>query len=174
MIMKAENFYSDHVDELVKLNYYIYKNPELGNQEIKARDAHTNLLEKNGFQIEKEFIGIKTAFKATYTSKKNGPNIAFLAEYDALPKIGHGCGHNILGTASTGAGLILKELIEELGGKVMVIGTPAEETDGAKVDMAKAGVFENIDIVMSAHPTGKFHVESGSSQAMEALKLWKL
>lgn len=170
MIMKAENFYSDHVDELVKLNYYIYKNPELGNQEIKARNAHTNLLEKNGFQIEKEFIGIKTAFKATYTSKKNGPNIAFLAEYDALPKIGHGCGHNILGTASTGAGLILKELIEELGGKVMVIGTPAEETDGAKVDMAKAGVFENIDIVMSAHPTGKFHVESGSSQAMEAIR----
>ncbi|MEI6856931.1 M20 family metallopeptidase [Psychrilyobacter sp.] len=170
MITKAEIFYSDHTDELIKLNYYIYKNPELGNQEIKASDAHTSLLEKNGFQIEKEFVGIKTAFKATYTSKKDGPKIAFLAEYDALPKIGHGCGHNILGTASTGAGLILKELIDELGGEVIVLGTPAEETDGAKVDMAKAGVFEDIDIVMSAHPTGKFHVESGSSQAMEAIR----
>jgi amidohydrolase len=170
MIKKAESFYLNHIDELIKLNYYIYKNPELGNKEIKARDAHIEVLEKNNFQVEKEFIGIETAFKATYTSKKDGPKIAFLSEYDALPKIGHGCGHNILGTASTGAGLILKELIEELGGEVIVFGTPAEETDGAKVDMAKAGVFKDLDIVMSAHPTGKFHMESGSSQAMEAIR----
>lgn len=170
MITKAENFYLNHIDELMKLNYYIYKNPELGNKEIKARDAHTEILEKNNFQIEKEFLGIKTAFKATYTSKKDGPKIVFLAEYDALPKIGHGCGHNILGTASTGAGLILKEFIDELGGEVIVIGTPAEESDGAKVDMAKAGIFKDIDIVMSAHPTGEFHMESGSSQAMEAIR----
>lgn len=170
MITKAEIFYLNHIDELMKLNYFIYENPELGNKEIKARDAHIDILEKNNFQIEKEFVGIKTAFKATYTSKKDGPKIAFLAEYDALPKIGHGCGHNILGTASTGAGLILKEFVEELGGEVIVIGTPAEESDGAKVDMAKGGIFKDIDIVMSAHPTGEFHMESGSSQAMEAIR----
>ena len=170
MILKAKNFYSNYIDELIKLNCYIYENPELGNHETKAKDAHILLLEKNGFQIEKEFIGIKTAFKATYKSKKNGPKIAFLAEYDALPEIGHGCGHNILGTASTGAGLVLKEFVKDLGGEVIVLGTPAEETDGAKVDMAKEGVFEDIDIVMSVHPTGKCHMESGSSQAMEAVR----
>ncbi len=170
MITKVKKNYLDYAEELIKLNYYIYKNPELGNHEIKARDAHTVLLEKYGFHIEKEFIGIKTAFKATYKSQKNGPKIAFLAEYDALPEIGHGCGHNILGTASTGAGLVLKEFVEDLGGEVIVLGTPAEETDGAKVDMAKGGVFEDIDIVMSVHPTGKFHIESGTSQAMEAVR----
>jgi len=170
MIFEVKSFYSNYIDELIRLNHYIYKNPELGNCEIKASNAHTVLLEKNGFHIEKEFIGIKTAFKAIYKSKKIGPKIAFLAEYDALPGIGHGCGHNILGTASTGAGLVLKEFVEDLGGEVIVLGTPAEESNGAKVDMAKEGVFEDIDIVMSVHPTGGFHVESGSSQAMEAVR----
>lgn len=167
---KVEQLYNKYKDELCKLNTYIYENPELGRQEIKASNAHIELLEKNGFDIEKKVLGIETAFVATYKSKKGGPKVAFLAEYDALPEIGHGCGHNILGTASTGAGLILKELIDEIGGEIYIYGTPAEETDGAKVDMAKAGLFDKLDIAMVAHPTGENHMESGTSQAMEAIR----
>ena len=170
MLKKIEKVYKKYEEELMKLNTYIYENPELGRREVKAAGAHIKVLEENGFTVEKEVLGIDTAFTASYISEKQGPKIAFLAEYDALPEIGHGCGHNILGSASTGAGIILKELVDELGGEVYVYGTPAEETDGAKVDMAKAGLFNHLDIAMAAHPTGEQHIESGTSQAMEAIR----
>ena len=156
-------------DDLIELNEFIYKNPELGNEEFKACEAHTELLAKEGFQIEKNFIGIRTAFKGTYDSGKPGPTIAYLAEYDALPGIGHGCGHNILGTVSTGAGIALSRFAQKIGGKVLVIGTPAEETDGAKVDMTDQGVFNDIDVVMMAHPMDRYYV-SINSLAMEAIE----
>ena len=111
-----------------------------------------------------------TAYLAKYSSGKKGIKIGYLAEYDALPEIGHGCGHNILGTTSIGAGILLKEYIDEFGGEVLIFGTPAEETFGAKVDMAEAGCFDDIDVAMISHPTGKNHEKSGTSQAMEALQ----
>jgi len=169
MIKRVEEIYETYVEKIEELSRYIYENPELGRKEVKAAGAHTALLKKHGFLVE-EFLGMGTAFAASYKSEKKGPKIAFLAEYDALPEIGHGCGHNILGAASTGAGLVLKEVMDDIGGEVVVYGTPAEETDGAKVDMAKAGVFSGVDIAMSAHPTGKSHMKSGSSQAMEAVR----
>lgn len=170
MLKKIEREYKKIEEKLLKLNTYIYENPELGRREVKAAGAHINLLKENGFTVEGGVLGIETAFTASYISEKTGPKIAFLAEYDALPEIGHGCGHNILGSASTGAGIILKELADEIGGEIYVYGTPAEETDGAKVDMAKAGLFNHLDIAMAAHPTGKQHMESGTSQAMEAIR----
>lgn len=170
MEKKVETLYEKYEGELHKLNTYIYENPELGREEIKAAKAHIGLLKGNGFDIDEGVLGIETAFIASYASKKKGPKVAFLAEYDALPEIGHGCGHNILGAASTGAGLLLKEIIDDIGGEVWVYGTPAEETDGAKVDMAKAGLFDRLDIAMAVHPTGEKHVKSGTSQAMEAIR----
>ena len=170
ILNKLENKFSEIFEDLKELNEYIYKNPELGRKEFKACEAHKNLLKKYGFEIEENYIGIPTAYLAKYSLGKKGIKIGYLAEYDALPEIGHGCGHNILGTTSIGAGILLKEYIDEFGGEVLIFGTPAEETFGAKVDMAEAGCFDDIDVAMISHPTGKNHEKSGTSQAMEALQ----
>ena len=170
ILNKLENKFSEIFGDLKELNEYIYKNPELGRKEFKACEAHKNLLKKYGFEVEENYIEIPTAYLAKYSSGKKGIKIGYLAEYDALPEIGHGCGHNILGTTSIGAGILLKEYIDEFGGEVLIFGTPAEETFGAKVDMAEAGCFDDIDVAMISHPTGKNHEKSGTSQAMEALQ----
>ncbi|EOD01611.1 M20 family metallopeptidase [Caldisalinibacter kiritimatiensis] len=156
-------------DELIELSEYIYNNPELGYEEVKSSRAHIELLRKYGFKVEEKYLGIKTAFKGEFDSLKPGPTIAYLAEYDALPQIGHGCGHNLLGTTSTGAGIVLSKLISELGGKIIVFGTPAEETSGAKVQMVEKGAFNDVDVAMLVHP-GDEHYKSGSSLAMEAIQ----
>ncbi|MDP0488636.1 MAG: M20 family metallopeptidase [Fusobacterium sp. JB020] len=170
MLEKIEKKYKEIFSDLKHLNEYLYNNPEIGREEIKASKAHIELLKNNGFEITEKYIGIKTAYKAEYKSKKKGPRICFMAEYDALPEIGHGCGHNILGVTSVGAGIILKEFVDIYGGSVIVLGTPAEENFGAKVDMAKAGVFDDIDVAIISHPTGGCHKKSSSSQAIQALE----
>lgn len=170
LLQNLSKKYDEIFKDLKELNEYIYKNPELGRKEFKACEAHKNILKKYGFKVTDNYIGIETAYLAEYSSEKDGPKIAYLAEYDALPEIGHGCGHNALGTASVGAGILLKDFVDEFGGSVYVYGTPAEETLGAKVDMAEAGCFDNIDAAMLSHPTGKSHERSGTSQAMEALQ----
>lgn len=170
LLQNLSKKYDEIFKDLKELNEYIYKNPELGRKEFKACEAHKNILKKYGFKVTDNYIGIETAYLAEYSSEKDGPKIAYLAEYDALPEIGHGCGHNALGTASVGAGILLKDFVDEFGGTVYVYGTPAEETLGAKVDMAEAGCFDNIDAAMLSHPTGKSHERSGTSQAMEALQ----
>src|SRR5690606_12088018 len=136
---------------------FIYHNPELGYEEFKSSKAHIDLLKKYGFSVEEEYLGIKTAFKAYYNGKRPGPTIAYLSEYDALPGIGHGCGHNLLGTTSTGAGIVLRHLIDEIGGTVVVFGTPAEETSGAKVIMVEKNAFDDIDVAMLAHPAAAYY-----------------
>ncbi|WP_353094028.1 M20 family metallopeptidase [Tissierella praeacuta] len=157
------------LDDLKKLNEYIYHNPELGNEEFKSSKAHIDILKKHGFQVEEEYLGIKTAFKAYYKSKKEGPTICYLSEYDALPEIGHGCGHNLLGTTNTGAAIVLKHLLDEIGGNVVVFGTPAEETNGAKVTMVDKGAFNDVDIAMLAHPASTYS-KSGTSLALEPIQ----
>ena len=170
LLQNLSKKYNKIFKDLKELNEYIYANPELGRKEFKASEAHKNILKKYGFKVTENYIGIETAYLAEYSSEKEGPKIAYLAEYDALPEVGHGCGHNILGTVSVGAGILLKDFVNEFGGTVFVYGTPAEETFGAKVDMAEAGCFDNIDAAMLSHPTGKSHERSGTSQAMEALQ----
>jgi len=156
-------------EQLIELSEYIYANPELGYEEFKASKAHVDLLVKHGFTVETGYLGIETAFRATYDSGKEGPAIGFMSEYDALPGVGHGCGHNLLGTTNTGAGIVLSKLLKELKGKVVVFGTPAEETSGAKVEMADRGAFNDIDVVMEVHP-GSYHFKSGNSLALEAVQ----
>lgn len=155
--------------ELIHLSTEIYKHPELGNEEVLASSLHMDLLKKYGFDVTAGYLEIPTAFRAEYRSGKPGPVIAYMAEYDALPGIGHGCGHNILGAVSSGAGILLSCLVDEIGGAVVVFGTPAEETNGAKVIMAERGAFHDIAIAMMAHPYSG-HVKSGSSLAMVALQ----
>lgn len=154
---------------LCEISDYIYKNPELGNEEFKSSEKLISFLEEYNFEIEKEFLGIKTAFRATYDSKKEGLTVGYLCEYDALPEIGHGCAHNMIGTMSAGAGVVLSKVLDKIGGKIIVYGTPAEETNGAKVIFAEEGVFDELDAAMMVHPGDKT-MESGKSMALYPLQ----
>ncbi len=136
--------------ELVELSLRLHANPEVAFQEEKAAAWLSDYLESNGFSVQRGICQIPTAFEAAYG--KGEPRVAFLAEYDALPGVGHGCGHNIIGTASTAAGLAAKAVADETGGTVLVIGTPAEEAAGGKVYMAARGAFHGLDCAMMAHP----------------------
>ena len=154
---------------LCEISEYIYHNPELGNQEFKSSEKLISFLEEHNFIVEREFLGLKTAFRAVYDSNKPGLTVGYLCEYDALPEIGHGCGHNMIGTMSAGAGVILSKILDQVGGRVIVYGTPAEETDGAKVIFAEQGVFEALDAAMMLHPSDKT-CASGTSTAIYPLQ----
>ncbi len=155
--------------ELRRITKEMYENPELGHEEVFASKIICEVLVSNGFSVEKPFCSMETAFKAVYSSSKAGPVIAYLAEYDALPEIGHGCGHNILGATSVGAAIVLKDIVDTLGGTVILYGTPAEETDGGKVAMAKSGEFSHVDIAMMAHPSATYE-KSGASNSLMPLR----
>lgn len=144
-----------HKQEFEKVSAYIFANPELAFTEVKGQQALCELLENNGFAVTRGVGGISTSFEAVYDTGKPGKNIDFMAEYDALPEIGHGCGHNIIGTSSAGAGVVLKEIMQkhDLGGVLKVIGTPAEERVGGKILMLREGVFKGLDAAMIMHPT---------------------
>lgn len=169
MIEKIKGIIEDLKDEFFELSDYILANPELGHEEFKACKAHVELLKKHGFEVTEKYMGIETAFRAEFNSGKEGPKIAFLAEYDALPGVGHGCGHNLLGTVSTAAGIVLSKVIPELTGTVVVLGTPAEETSGAKVHMADNGAFDDISVALAVHPSD-FYSKSGQSLALDAIE----
>lgn len=152
-------------EQLCNLSDYIYDHPEMGNEEYEAVRVLTKLLRENNFYIEQPFCGLETAFKATFDSGKPGLTVGYLCEYDALPEIGHGCGHNMIGVMSAGAGIILSRILCLTGGKVIVFGTPAEETNGGKVILTEAGAFDELDAAMMVHPAGETQ-ESGSSNAI--------
>ena len=136
--------------QLSELSQKIHSNPELGFHEVKAAAWLTQYLEENGFTTELGICELPTAFRASYGQGK--PAIAFLAEYDALPNLGHACGHNLIAVSAVGAGLATKPAIDQCGGSILVIGTPAEELYGGKIKMAEKGAFDNLDIAMMVHP----------------------
>jgi len=136
--------------ELIQLSLKIHDNPELGLQEKKAASWLISYLQRNGFQIKEHIAGLSTAFHAAYGHGK--PTVALLAEYDALPGIGHACGHNIIAASAVGAAVASKFAIDRLGGSIVVVGSPAEENFGAKIGMVKAGIFDEIDVAMMTHP----------------------
>ena len=137
-------------DQLIELSLRIHANPETAFREAKAAGWLTGYLEAKGFAVERGICQIGTAFRASYGSGR--PRVAFLAEYDALAGIGHGCGHNIIATASLGAAIATKAIVPEVGGTVLVIGTPAEEAAGGKVFMVNRGAFDDLDVAMLVHP----------------------
>ena len=128
----------------------IHSSPELGFQEVKAAAWLTQYLEENGFSIERGICELPTAFRGSYRQGK--PAIAILAEYDALPELGHACGHNLIAGCAVGAAVASKPAIDRFGGSILVIGTPAEELYGGKVIMAERGAFDNVDMAMMVHP----------------------
>ena len=148
--LKVKDNVESQRQRLIQLSLSIHDNPELGFKEEKASAWLTSYLEDSGFHVERGIAGLATAFRATYV--QGSPRIALLAEYDALPKIGHGCGHNIIAASAVGAGVASKCIIDQLGGSVVVLGTPAEEVFGGKIDMVKEGIFKEIDVAMLVHP----------------------
>jgi amidohydrolase len=150
---------SAHVDEnvaneanaLSKLSLAIHQNPELRYEEHKATAWICTYLEERGFAVERNLGGIATAFRAR-AGKKGGPRVAVLAEYDALPEIGHACGHNLIAAGAVGAFVAAAPLAAEAGGELVLLGTPAEEGGGGKIRLIQAGAFEGLDAAMMFHP----------------------
>ena len=138
--------------ELIDLSERIHCHPEVKFEEYQASHWVSEAAEKAGFRVEKPSGGLETAFRASYSGAEDGPSIAFLAEYDALPKLGHACGHNLIAAASLGAALGLRAVMDKLPGSVLLIGTPGEEGGGGKVIMTEAGVFDDVDVAMIFHP----------------------
>jgi amidohydrolase len=143
---------ASRADLLLAASHQIHEHPELNYEERFAHDLLTGLLEDEGLDVERHACGLDTAFIARAGSR--GPTVAVLCEYDALPGIGHACGHNIIATAGLGAGLALACIAEEVGARVVVMGTPAEEGGGGKILMARKGAFEGVDAALMVHPAG--------------------
>ncbi len=152
--------------ELAELSLKIHSNPEMGFKETKAVAWLTGYLEENGFSIERNICDLPTAFEASYG--QGSPAIAILAEYDALPEIGHACGHNIIAACAVGAGVASKLAIDQFGGSIQVIGTPAEELYGGKAIMANQGAFNNLDAAMLVHP-GMYDIATTQALACQGL-----
>ena len=141
-------------EELVGIALNIHAHPELNYQEHHAAKLLSDTLEQHGFVVDRGVGGVETAFRATLEGGAgDGPTVAILAEYDALPEIGHGCGHNLIAMAAVGAGLGTKANLASLPGRVVVIGTPAEEGGGGKIRLLDAGVFNDVDVCLSSHPS---------------------
>ncbi len=153
---------------LIELNDRIGRNPETGFKEYKACEWLTNILSEHDFKIKKGIGDLETAFRAEIEFSSSGPSIAFLCEYDALPEIGHGCGHNMIGVMSCGAAIGLSKL-KGLDGRIVVVGCPGEEVGGGKVTLVEKGIFTDIDAAMMVHPSDVTRVYS-TSLAIEALK----
>ncbi len=143
--------------ELLEISRFLHANPELAFEEHKAAERLSRTMETHGFSVERSVAGLPTAFTASRDSTE-GPTIAFLAEYDALPGIGHACGHNLIAAGSVGAGLALKAALGEVGGRVLVVGCPAEEKGGGKIPLVESGVFRSVDAAMLVHPSNRTEI----------------
>ena len=138
-------------DELVTLSNDLHADPELGWQEARSSARVAGVLERHGFAVEQPYLGLETAFRAVRGSG-DGFTVGFLAEYDALPGLGHACGHNLISAMSVGGAIALAEVADELGITVEVIGTPAEEGYGGKIELLERGAFTELDFALMAHP----------------------
>lgn len=156
--------------EMIELSSAIHQHPELGHREFFAAEALRGFLRRHGFQVEEAVAGLPTAFVARVAAnpegvtggvkgERGGPVVAFLAEYDALPELGHACGHNLIGVASAGAAIALRQALADSPGsppgEIRVLGTPAEETFGGKVTLVEKGLFSDVDVALMFHPSSR-------------------
>jgi len=149
-------------DDLFEFSRALYDDPELSLEEVRASRRLTDILAREGFQIARGVAGLPTSFVAVARGARPGPAVAILAEYDALPDVGHGCGHNLIAGSALGSGMVLGRLRGRLAGEIRIIGTPAEETVGGKVLMAREGIFEGLDAALMIHPGTEFRVHTTS------------
>ncbi|TRO61898.1 M20 family peptidase [Candidatus Bathyarchaeota archaeon] len=164
---RASKVIDNHKEEIIKISNKIHAEPELGHQEYKSSKLLVDELEKYGYSVKYDVAGMKTAFIAT--KGKGSPKIGILAEYDALPGIGHACGHNLIATSALGAAIGLSDLVDEMGGTIIVYGTPAEEgvvqNAGGKVVMLDE--IRKADVAIMIHPSSSWG-SHGTSNARES------
>jgi amidohydrolase len=146
----------DLTSDLLAVSGFLHANPEIAYEEHQAAELLTEILSQHGFAVRRGVGDLPTAF--TGLAGTGGPQIAFLAEYDALPGIGHACGHNLIGAASLGAALALKELADADALRVLLVGCPAEERGGGKIRLVEAGVFAGTAAAMLVHPSNRTEV----------------
>ena len=156
---ELKNQISQFIDTNAKIyqdiSLAIHAKPEVSDFEYFASQTLSEQLKKEGFEIELPAAGHRTGFAATYKSNKPGPTVVFLAEYDALVGLGHGCGHNVFGATSSLAGAALKSIVDQIGGEVRVYGTPGEEggqNGSAKGSFVKKGYLNDVDFALCTHP----------------------
>jgi amidohydrolase len=155
---------------LLELSHRIHAHPEIRFEEVKASGWLADELAARGFEVERGVANLPTAFRAVRPGRAGGPTVAILCEYDALPGLGHACGHNVIATMGAGAGFALAPLMDEIAGTLVVMGTPAEEGGGGKVIMLEAGVFGDVDAAMMIHP---FHVNQANMPTLASTK-WEV
>ena len=148
---RASRAFESIENDLQSLSSWMYDNPEIGFEEFATSERIAAYLRSHGLAVTKPAYGLETAFTATVGG--SGPEVIVCAEYDALPGVGHACGHNIIAAAAVGAVLALADLADELGVRVTILGTPAEEAYGGKVDLLNAGAFANASAAMMVHPS---------------------
>ena len=149
-------------DRLRDVSTELFEHPELKFEEVRASKRLADELRKGGFRVELGVAGLETAIHAIHPSVSDGPSVAILGEYDALPEIGHACGHNLIAAAALGASLAVGSIKNELPGKLVFLGTPGEEGGGGKVFMISAGLFGGVDAAMMFHPSTHTVVDRGS------------
>ncbi|KAJ1916284.1 hypothetical protein GGI13_003434 [Coemansia sp. RSA 455] len=179
MIISVDNIVAGAIDEassdLRKLSLTIHDNPELALEEKAACQVLVDYLETSGFEVQRNIAGLSTAFVSTYVSSAgaHGLNIGFCSEYDALPGIGHGCGHNLIAISGVALFLATTRVMDKcrIPGTVKLYGTPAEEAIGGKITMLDHGVFDGTDLLMMLHPTagysGAWHSQCCLSMKVE-------
>ena len=148
---RAEQAFAAVEADLIEISHWMYEHPEPAFEESESSARLAAFLGDHGFEVEHPAYGLDTAFVARAGS--SGPEVVVCAEYDALPGVGHACGHNIIATAGLGAGLAVRDLADELGFRITVLGTPAEEKYSGKVDLINAGAFEGAAASMMVHPS---------------------
>jgi amidohydrolase len=151
-----------HRDEIVELSHRIHANPEVAFEEVQAATWVAEAVARHGFSVEHPAGRLPTAVRGILRGGRAGagPRIGILAEYDALPGLGHGCGHNTMAASGVGAAIALAKIADELPGEIVFLGTPAEERGSGKAFMIEDGLFEGLDAALLFHPCDRSHVES--------------
>ncbi|WP_418963787.1 M20 family metallopeptidase [Cetobacterium sp.] len=166
MESRVINFLDNNRENFIDISQRIHKNPEIGNEEYFASDLLTKFLEDRDFDIKRDVAGHKTGFIARKKSKHGEfPKIAFLAEYDALPNLGHACGHNIIGAISVAGAVALAELFDSIPGEIIVYGCPSEEggeNGSSKGSFVRENLFDNVDVAMIIHPSSEHSITKKS------------
>lgn len=145
------NYIETNIDEIYEMSDKIFDFAEIGNKEYKSSEILQRHLENKGFIVEDKIGGLDTAFKATYENGSGGPSIGLLCEYDAVEDLGHVCGHHMQGPVIIAAAVALKEIVNKYPFKIVVYGTPAEETSSGKIQMVNEGCFQDIDVALMFH-----------------------
>ncbi len=142
------------LDDALHLSHRVHANPEIAFEERQASAWTAELLERHGFEVTRPVGGLETAFVASWRGRGEGPVVALAGEYDALPEVGHGCGHNLMCSSSAGAAVAAAgKLGRDFDGEIRFIGTPAEEAGNGKVHLIGAGVFDDVDVCLQIHPS---------------------